>query len=1210
VRTDCCTDIIRDTVITCNSATGTAGLCIPLSLSNIKKYNIFIDGTKSAQQFSSKTNCGLTITDAGYNFTVIDYVNNVPHLLEEFGIDATTTLTPNINFNTLEDLAAYMNTVDAAGAWYVDGLNIKAGNPAIRYRAGTGLQFFSEDPEAASYTVRYNDKTTYTGSVISLGSGCHSVVVVDTITGCRDSARICVVGCVTKDTLRDTNQVGTTTTRCIPIESGLSEGTTTIINCGHTINSGNTYSVDSLGCIKVTRNTKVGYNLDTICIVKCDTIFGICDTTIAIFSNTPKVDTIRDTNRIETIKVVCVPLEPGFIPLSTTIVNCGHTNNSGNIYSTDTTTGCIKITRSTTVGFGLDTICIVVCNKNGMCDTTIGIFSNLPSCPNIINDTTISCTSPLGGALCIPLSLSNIKKYNIFIDGTKSAQQFSSKTNCGQTITDAGYNFTVIDYVNNVPHLLEEFGIDATTTLTPNINFNTLEDLAVYMNTVDAAGAWYVDGLNIKAGNPAIRYRAGTGLQFFSEDPEAASYTVRYNDKTTYSSSLLSLTTGCHTVTLVDTTTGCVDSARVCVTADCGITRDTIRDTIPVGTTLDTCVKVPSGMNVVVKSCKGDTIGSGNFGKWTINPKTGCLHYVAGPTSGVDSICIKACDTITKVCIETEVIINITPLPRDTIYDTIPLFTSGQTCFNLNLDKNKVISACDGSTIGTTQHYAWVFNPFTGCITYTGKAIGTDEVCIKVCDTITRVCKETSLFVTVLPPSDTLPVKDSILTCKLITPADSNVVIKTCTGATRDTTVLGIWSIDSKGCINYHSGPAIGNDTLCIVKCDTVTNKCDTLPFIITIRPRVDIIRDTNFINTDTTRCMPVENGFGTIASTTILPTSVCGSSHTKNVYTVSDPGNGCVHISRDNTVGFNLDTVCVVICNTAGICDTSKIIVSNIKIPNKDTIRDTLPVRDNIIICDSLSSTKPNVVVTSCDGAIIGTTNLGTWSIDSVGCLHYKAGDTIGVDILCIVKCDTIKHICDTITAIITIIPITDIIRDTNFIGSQTQVCVTPQPGMGPIVSTHIIQDCGAHSSGNIYTEANDGCINIKRDSTVGFNLDTICVVVCDRKAICDTTKVIISNIKKYDDCELPTVITPNGDGINDNFIVPCPAITPISFYVFNRWGIEVYRNDNYGYNLNYFDGTYRGAPLPDGTYYYVIKYTTLDNIVINKAHYLSIHR
>jgi gliding motility-associated-like protein len=65
----------------------------------------------------------------------------------------------------------------------------------------------------------------------------------------------------------------------------------------------------------------------------------------------------------------------------------------------------------------------------------------------------------------------------------------------------------------------------------------------------------------------------------------------------------------------------------------------------------------------------------------------------------------------------------------------------------------------------------------------------------------------------------------------------------------------------------------------------------------------------------------------------------------------------------------------------------------------------------------------------------------------------------------------------------------------------------------------------------------------------------------------------------------------TPNGDGINDKWLVTdggaCTSKIIVS--VFNRYGGLVYNNENY---QNNWDGTYKGKPVPDGTYYYVINY------------------
>jgi gliding motility-associated-like protein len=73
----------------------------------------------------------------------------------------------------------------------------------------------------------------------------------------------------------------------------------------------------------------------------------------------------------------------------------------------------------------------------------------------------------------------------------------------------------------------------------------------------------------------------------------------------------------------------------------------------------------------------------------------------------------------------------------------------------------------------------------------------------------------------------------------------------------------------------------------------------------------------------------------------------------------------------------------------------------------------------------------------------------------------------------------------------------------------------------------------------------------------------------------------------------------TPNGDGINDRWLVTNGAActNQIVVKVFNRYGNEVYSNENY---QNNWDGTYKGKPVPDGTYYYVINYRLISGRVV----------
>jgi len=393
---------------------------------------------------------------------------------------------------------------------------------------------------------------------------------------------------------------------------------------------------------------------------------------------------------------------------------------------------------------------------------------------------------------------------------------------------------------------------------------------------------------------------------------------------------------------------------------------------------------------------------------------------------------------------------------------------------------------------------------------------------------------------------------------------------------------------------------------LCIVKCDTVKGICDTVPVIITVTPRTDIIRDTNYINTNTSVCMPVEPGFGTVTNAAIVN---CGyNNNSGNTYALLSVNPPCILIIRSSTVGYNLDTLCVVACNSLGSCDTTRVIISNITRDVRDTIRDTTPVTTILTVCDFVPADTANVVVTNCDGMTVGQANFGLWSIDANKCLVYSAGPIKGSDTLCIKVCNTETQICTETTVIVTVTGLPPVaIRNDTITDPNTPVVIS-------VLNNDIKTDEDSLSlcPDAIVMTPSNGSVIVNQDGTITYTpnqgytgIDSFIYQICDPEGI-DTAIVYIT----ITNCQLPTVITPNGDGINDVFVVSCPSSSPISFCVFNRWGIEVYRNENYGQNSNFFDGNYQGSPLPDGTYYYVIKYTNDKNEAINKAHYLTIHR
>ena len=80
------------------------------------------------------------------------------------------------------------------------------------------------------------------------------------------------------------------------------------------------------------------------------------------------------------------------------------------------------------------------------------------------------------------------------------------------------------------------------------------------------------------------------------------------------------------------------------------------------------------------------------------------------------------------------------------------------------------------------------------------------------------------------------------------------------------------------------------------------------------------------------------------------------------------------------------------------------------------------------------------------------------------------------------------------------------------------------------------------------------------------------------------DSLEVIYS-----EDLDIPSGLSPNGDGVNDvwniGFLSEFPRAT---VQIYNRWGELLYEQRN-GYNVPW-DGTYKGESLPVGTYYYII--------------------
>jgi gliding motility-associated-like protein len=83
-----------------------------------------------------------------------------------------------------------------------------------------------------------------------------------------------------------------------------------------------------------------------------------------------------------------------------------------------------------------------------------------------------------------------------------------------------------------------------------------------------------------------------------------------------------------------------------------------------------------------------------------------------------------------------------------------------------------------------------------------------------------------------------------------------------------------------------------------------------------------------------------------------------------------------------------------------------------------------------------------------------------------------------------------------------------------------------------------------------------------------------------------CSATDDVFVKVLKYP--IVPNAFTPNGDGINDTWSIKYLNSYPNNTVeIYNRYGERLYSSVGYAVP---WDGRYKGADLPSGTYYYII--------------------
>ncbi len=149
-----------------------------------------------------------------------------------------------------------------------------------------------------------------------------------------------------------------------------------------------------------------------------------------------------------------------------------------------------------------------------------------------------------------------------------------------------------------------------------------------------------------------------------------------------------------------------------------------------------------------------------------------------------------------------------------------------------------------------------------------------------------------------------------------------------------------------------------------------------------------------------------------------------------------------------------------------------------------------------------------------------------------------------------------------------------------------------------------------------------NSGTFTLNLDGTYTYStvkgndeLDSVryelCIIADDGDTLCSYAWVYLEN---FDEPFIPDLVTPNGDGNNDNlFIRNLDKWRNTGMLVYNRMGDLVWTRNPYD-NADPFIGIGMDAEeLPGGTYYYIFKYKVLNNgtdEIRNKAGFIEIYR
>ncbi|MES2620413.1 MAG: Ig-like domain-containing protein [Bacteroidota bacterium] len=664
------------------------------------------------------------------------------------------------------------------------------------------------------------------------------------------------------------------------------------------------------------------------------------------------------------------------------------------------------------------------------------------------------------------------------------------------------------------------------------------------------------------------------------------------------------------TYTYTDSLTGCTNSTTITIIVrpEPSITVNVSSDTVCVGQSVTFTPNYGTDVtNIQYSVCGGNIFASG------LNPVT----FI--PT-GVD-YCVRVRAVSSNGCIKDTTIFTHVNQPPVAVTDSVA--TCEDTALFIAVldndtdpENDALFVACDTSVEGSTT----VLN---NIITYTPAPDfnGVDTIRYCVCNVLCPTQCDTGLVIVSVCPINDPPVAQDIAasTCR-----DSSVVVTmnntdvdlgdilTATDLACATLNGTITNFSVSGFTFTPTAGFVGTQTICVQVCDT-SNTCDTATITITVQPcnnapvAVDDADFADLCDYDTLNINVLDND--TDIDNDVLTLDAIITQPATGQGTASISGN-VVTYSPGTVTGLVSFTYRVCDDGDPVLCDTGTVTITVIDcIMEISTVSDTvcIGVQSNTCLAGNVQSTYPWTITSICQPQ----NGIAVVSADPT-CFNYTPTQGfVGNDTFCVTVCDDRGH-CDDTTIVITILDC--------LVQAVNEPCdLTETPMNTPVIVDVLGNDiipAGGDTTVTIACDVENGTVIVNSDNTLtvtptaGFEGEiTFCYQVCvitGSNIVCDSASVCVTVIDT--NCYIPNGFSPNGDGVNDEFKIPCnDEYENATLRIYNRWGVEVWHSN--GHYLDDFKGfNMQGTELPDGTYYLIYEYN--DAAGNKEAKFLVIHR